>query len=454
MSEKEYDPHLNIEPLAKAKDTQYLLREIEIEHSKLKLVTPFKILDGKNVNKNDLDLVKRDIGKPIFESWANISNYRTWNRLKYLLEEAQEDKISGLDGLLGLRKSIWDESQTTTSLVFAKNPFTSNTFLIKDERGKIEKKIISPFDKEDYFGLLDYLHSASRTLILSPDIRIKKLKSGQLNIEIDDYSKFVDDSVKILSNFNKTPIFVPIQIQLNNKQMKKILEHYRNQNYTNIWIDFNASHIGGTHFSRVRALLRLINETLDLNNVVLYYSHIKKEMSAHNPKDEAVTASDILSQFFAAGFIGISRSPQIAINETDEQKEERIKDKISKGEYRNEEEYKKDLLLNQRRIFDSNTYYYYKLNKYPSELPITQQLLLKKEINQLFNSVLLYNEVENTKRFVQEQKQNKNQKVLLPYIKNKKAFEDHDEILKEIAFTEKKQKKDEQKGLFEFLGEQ
>ena len=131
----------------------------------------------------------------------------------------------------------------------------------------------------------------------------------------------------------------------------------------NIWINFNAGHIGGTYFTRVRTLLRILDEIIGLNNVVLYYSHLKKEINPHM-KDERAAASDILTQFFAADFIGINREPSRRIVETPQEKEERIKELIMKGEFKSVQEYESMLNYHKARIFDPNTYYYYKLDKY------------------------------------------------------------------------------------------
>ena len=426
----EFDPHINMEKLVKASDSTYIIKEIEIEHARIKLDTPHKIIEGKNINKEDFSIFSKNISYPIFESGVYVLNFKTWKKLHYLLEEAEEDKIMGFDKLFGIRKNLWNNSYRVVSLVFGKNPFVENIF---GRQPNIKK--LPPLDKTCYESLLDYIHEASSVMILSPDIRIR----GD-NISLEEYIKFVDENVKVLTKFNNKPIFVPIQIHLSQKRLNKILEHYKKMGYTNIWVNFNASHIGGTYFARVRTLLRNIDNIMGLNNVVLYYSHIKKEINPHI-KDEKTIASDILSQFFAADFIGINREPPRII----EDPEERIKELIMKGEYRNEEEYKETLKYHKARIFDPNTYYYYRLDRYPSSLPFEKNLLLKKiELNKMLNSVILYQEIENTKQFVEEQK------VAIPYIKHKKAIQEHKEILEEIKIEKKKEK---QKGLLEYLGE-
>lgn len=68
----------------------------------------------------------------------------------------------------------------------------------------------------------------------------------------------------------------------------------------------------------------------------------------------------------------------------------------------------------------------------------------KAEITRLLNSVLLYEEVERTKKFVEEQK------MIKPYARDKKALEENKVILDNIIGDESKAR---QSGLFEFLGE-
>jgi hypothetical protein len=240
---------------------------------------------------------------------------------------------------------------------------------------------------------------------------------------LKEYIKIIDESVKILSEFNKKPIFAPIQIQLSKKNMEKLLWHYKRNGYTNLWINFNASHIGGRYFSRVRTLIRMIDKIIGLNNVVLYYSHIKREIDP-NISDDYALASDILSQFFACDFIGINREPQRVFDIP----EDKFKEYIAKKGYGSKEEYQQDLKLHKSRIFDPESYYYYKINAYPHELQIDKNILFKKEINNLYNSFLLYKEVENTKKYVEEEKKIK------PYLKNKKAVIEGN-VLNEIIPT-------------------
>ena len=161
------DPHLNIEILTKTRDTNYAIRKIELEKANIQLETPLKIIEGKNITREMTSLLQQTISRPLLESGVYVLQYNTWRRLKYLIEEADEERIPGLDKIFGLRKRIWDVSPTTVSLVFAKNPFVDNIFGNEQNR-----KVLPAIDKDGYESLLDYMHAASSALILSPDIRI------------------------------------------------------------------------------------------------------------------------------------------------------------------------------------------------------------------------------------------------------------------------------------------
>lgn len=420
-----FDPHLNINELLKPKDSSgYISKEIEFDNSKLKEIkTPLKIIEGNKINGNIGN--ELDFENPIFENGKFIVQPRSWGSLHYLLEEAEKDKIIGLDRFFGIKKGLWDNNFTALSLAFARNPF-------KEQRFKSD--IYDPINMDHYIDLLYYIHSASNAFVLTPDIRIEKEEI----ITLDQYMKFIDDSVNILSEYNHKPIFVPLQIHLNQNRMNKLLEHYRSQNYTNIWINFNGSHIGGTYFTRVKSFIRRIDEIIGLENCALYYSHIKKEINP-NIKDNKCIASDILTQFLGADFIGVTREPTRYIKK--EALAERTKELILKGEFENEYEYQVARDYNKSRIFDPTTYYNYNINIYPDKLPFSEKILIdNKELNKFLNSTFVYSEIENLKNFVKENG------VINSYLKNKKAIMDNINI-KEVIIPEFRQT-----GLFEYLG--
>lgn len=432
----EIDSYITIHNFTKAKDDEYCVsKEIELDHLNKKIKTPYKIIEGKHINKTIVDNIAGNIKLPIFESGRYVVQYRTWRRIYYLLQEAEDERIHGLDSFFGIQKNLWDISLTNLSLVFSRNPFKENKFITQKKEDKEKKvvRVLESIDVESYDSLLDYVHTASKALVLSPDIRIKQDET----IKLKDYMEFIDNNVKILSDFNKKPIFVPIQIQLTPKRTGKILRHYKEMHYKNIWVNFNATHIGGTYFTRIRTLLRFIDNIMGLSNVTLYFSHIKKETSP-NIKDTKAIGSDILSQFFSPDFIGITRNPLQSFDP-----DERIEKMIAKGEFKTKEGYYEALKLHSSRILDPESYYYYIYDKYPYNLPFGRNILLNsRNINKLLNSLIIYREVERTKKFLEENG------VVRPYLKNKVALKENEDVFNNIVGQGS-----EQAGLFEFLGE-
>lgn len=418
----DYDPHINIDPLLESRDGYYNIKEVEIEHSSLKkLETPLKIIDGKKLNENLANEVKKIIEKPIFESWNSVNQLRSFDSLYNIIEnpehDRKKDQISNLDNFFGLRKKVWADSYTTLSLSFQRNPFIENRFKKGDSK---------PLTWEDYEFLLDYIHSGSSAFVLVPDIKISELFS------FNDYLDYVDKTVDILSDFNNKPIFAPVPIKLDSSEFEMLIKHYKMMGYTNLWVDFNASQISSTQFTRLRYLLRNIKKHLQLNRTTLYFSHVKKEINKH-VIDSKTVASNALAPFFGSDFLGISREPQIGFN-MDKEAEMNY---IAKNKFETQEEYEKAKILNKSRIFDPNTYYYYNIDIYPNNLPIpsNHSKLVSDTINRMMNSVIIHEEMNNARNYIEE---NKNVKS---YAETKAALTDDPTILSNMVQASKNQTK-------------
>lgn len=123
MPAREFDPHISIDPISHAKDGDYCIKEIEIEHLRRKIETPFKVLAGNGINQEDADPVSGLFSQPFLEYQKFISDIRSWNSLYHLLNEAGPERVHGLDSFFNIKKSMWSSSLTTVSLVFPRNPF-------------------------------------------------------------------------------------------------------------------------------------------------------------------------------------------------------------------------------------------------------------------------------------------------------------------------------------------
>jgi hypothetical protein len=414
---EDFDPHINIEPLVEARDTNnYIIKEIDLENSIGKIETPFKIMDVKNVSESVANSLVKNRENAIFESWNFVNKLNSYNKLYEIIEEPEGNQIQLLDKFFSLKKRLWNNSSTTLSLVFQKNPFEANKF---------NKGVSKPLSSEGYEFLLDYIHSASSAFVLVPDIKMDD------NFKMDDYIKYVDESVQILSDFNSKPIFVPIPIQLNNTEFEKLIKYYRYKGYTNIWVNFNASQMSGTYFTRVRYLLRTLKKEIQLTRTALYFSHIRKEID-RNVRDEKTVASNALAPFFGSDFLGISREPQSNFNSKSKE------NYMIKNQFNTPSEMKEAQLLNRTRVFDPDTYYYYNVDISPSRSVFDEKILKADTNNRMINSLLLDYEMNRTRNFVESNK------VLKPYLKEKTALND---ILEKIIAGNKKQSK-----LLEFMG--
>lgn len=430
MPAREFDPHISIDPISHAKDGDYCIKEIEIEHLRRKIETPFKVLAGNGINQEDADPVSGLFSQPFLEYQKFISDIRSWNSLYHLLNEAGPERVHGLDSFFNIKKSMWSSSLTTVSLVFPRNPFKEFSAGSGETR-----KTFPGLDENSYICLLDYVHSASKAFVLSPDVRLEKRD----DINTTQYLSFVDQSIKILMDRNNRPIFAPLHIELSKKNIEAILSHYKTQGYTNIWIDFDAKSCHGTYSSRLKTIIHLIDRILGSSNVTLYFSHIKKEILPNIQEDKAA-ASDILTQFYGADFIGTDREPWRRPM-GDWNNDDALRERASKHNFATKEDYVEAQILHKHRIFDPDSYYYRDLDHYPQTLPVSVSTLKKDNaINQFLNSTLMHFEVERTKQTIGETGSVKK------YLDTKAAVQENPDIMDNIIVPQK------QPDLMDFLG--
>jgi hypothetical protein len=430
MPAREFDPHISIDPISHAKDGDYCIKEIEIEHLRRKIETPFKVLAGNGINQEDADPVSGLFSQPFLEYQKFISDIRSWNSLYHLLNEAGPERVHGLDSFFNIKKSMWSSSLTTVSLVFPRNPFKEFSAGSGETR-----KTFPGLDENSYICLLDYVHSASKAFVLSPDVRLEKRD----DINTTQYLSFVDQSIKILMDRNNRPIFAPLHIELSKKNIEAILSHYKTQGYTNIWIDFDAKSCHGTYSSRLKTIIHLIDRILGSSNVTLYFSHIKKEILPNIQEDKAA-ASDILTQFYGADFIGTDREPWRRPM-GDWNNDDALRERASKHNFATKEDYVEAQILHKHRIFDPDSYYYRDLDHYPQTLPVSVSTLKKDNaINQFLNSTLMHFEVERTKQTIGETGSVKK------YLDTKAAVQENPDIMDNIIVPQR------QSDLMDFLG--
>jgi hypothetical protein len=431
MPARDFDPHLSVERITHAKDGDYFIKQIEVEHLRRKFETPFKVLAGNGINDQDTGRVPGIPSQPFFEYQKFVSSIRSWLSLYTILnEKASSERVLALDSFFSIKKRTWESALTTVSLVFPKNPFVAFSAGSEDTR-----KTFPGLDENGIICLLDYLHSASKAFVLCPDVRLERRD----DITLEQYLSFVDQSIGVLMDRNNKPIFAPLHIELSKKNLEEILAHYKLHGYSNIWIDFDAKTCHGVYASRLRTIIHLIDKILENPDVTLYFSHIKKEILP-NVQDDKATASDILTQFHGADFIGTDREPWHPIP-TDWGNDDALRELASKHNFASKEEYVAAHALHKHRIFDPDSYYYRNLDHYPQALPIDSSTLLQNNaINKFLNSALMHAEVERTKESIGEMQSVKK------YLKTKAAIRENPGLMDDIVIQKTQQ------DLVEFLG--
>jgi hypothetical protein len=448
----EYDSHISIEPISTLEKPDYSLKEIHIESINKKIKTPFKVLSGSNIDSTVFNTIKQEVPLPILENGRFVYNKKSSLALsQYLTTFGSIERVSHLNSFFKIRADLWDKSLTTISLTFEKNPFNKESFKYK------EKVFEYQLDWEDsYPVLLDYIHDRSKAFILTPDFRLKNS-----NISIETYIQYIENSLELLSKRNKRPIFAPLQIELGKDNLNAVLSKYSKLGVTNLWINFCAHPCdtawGGT------GILRTIRNTIDKyykeNEVTLYYSHIKKEISP-SLRDVFAPASDILTMFNGADIIGVDRDPIKSPPRDYNKTLNEIKQETAiKYNFRSVAEYELALHYHKNRIFDPNTYYYFVINGYPDNLLFDQHSLLNNaSLNQFTNSYYLYSEIEKTRNKVEDftrdemkirllkdaQKREElvkeltlKKKSFVKYLKTKKAIEENEPIRNMIVPDQK-----------------
>ena len=424
-----FDPHLSCDRLSKAEDLPgYVTKEISLDSSigrTKHLVTPLKSLDLNGINRTTASLFSSIPEMKILESPVFIWDQRTWRTINDINEGIINDTSRFLS-MLKLRPKVYDtirNSYVVPSIVFSRHPFKERIHATYQKGKPYRIKKYPPLDKDNFVTFLDNIYSYSRGMILVPDIKISSIPTIGPTIKPDEYVKTISYFTEIFSYKNNFPIFVPIQPGISNKATHEIITSYKKMGYSNIWINFNAGEVYGRNLSGLRQILRELDKTFGEDNYLVYYSHIKKEISP-NMKDTKAPASDLLSQFFNGDIIGANKEP------TRPGGMEPDADFYVKKGFRDKTEYQRALRLHKGRIFDPDSYYYYTVPEYPqpSLRGFSQNdLINNKEKNIALDNLIKFKEVENVKKIFGERNRIKT------YVKDKPMFVEHKNIFNEIT---------------------
>lgn len=297
---------------------------------------------------------------------------------------------------------------------------------------------------------LDNLHAYSRVVFV-PNVRFgRKTTKTSLNYSPTSFTKYIELSLKVLSERNTKSIFVPLDIDFDSQTRNYIISHYAKNKYTNIWIDFKGKAITPTQIAKIRGILRVIDESFgDLSSqVVTYLANVKKIPRGLTP-DIKLTPSDVLGPFVYGDIVGVPWKGITVYRQEEESYWER------KG-FSSEEEYKEALFKRDTSIFDTGTCYYW----YPDMVRISDIALekLRKEmlilgienrskaekISSTINGAINLRELTIIKKTVEDEG------VLSPYLEEKEFFtKEGKNLLKTIITKETSKRKT--RSLFDFV---
>lgn len=350
-----FDSHLTCERCERSEDVYGFSNKL-ISFDKRKydnIETPFKAINMKSLSKESTEIFSDISNQIIFDSPKYIWNERTYSAIDDINEGFVNESKRFLK-IMNLVPNLIDEFSApiaVSSVCFSKNPF--------EERISSNNKKYDPLDKKNFETFLQNIYAYSKGMVLVPDIRIKKI-NGEYTIRLEDYLKTIDYFIQILSARNNKPIFVPIQTNLTKKITRKILGHYQKKGYTNLWVNFGGGSVKGRNLAGLRFILSYLDRNFDSEDYFLYYTHMKQEIKRHIKEDKA-PASDILFQFVGGEIIGADR--EFSGLAFDGPSKEEL---AAKNNYSSVKEYEREKDLDKNRIFDPETYYYYKATSHPS----------------------------------------------------------------------------------------
>ncbi len=243
------------------------------------------------------------------------------------------------------------------------------------------EEVLNLMKNENCETFFDLYHGYSNFWLFAPNVKPKKYLTSPENenkrkltniIDVKNYINFVKTVFEILNYKNSKPIFVPISLKFGIRNVREIIKYYLKKEHFYIWVDFEGSPVNEQSLGILRNIYRTIEDFGRMNDVLLYFTNIKREIISH-VKDEITPASDILSSLVGGNIVGVNREPIRILNDKAYSKEE--------------------LKLHKARVLDRKTYYYIKLISEKVKIKNKNELLNDKKYNITLNNLLLHKEI-------------------------------------------------------------
>ena len=355
--------------------SEFNVRRFKIHN--LKFERPVKVIDAKTTTMNVFQNYKRDFDVELFES----SIYVYPSTIDKILKERNEEVVRNHFNFKRWMKEY--SFVIATTLQF--NP-------------------IKNYDLKKVQRYLRYVYEYSKPFVFVPNIKIEKYeKVGKKTVKVsvaslDEYIRFVDEIVEFLDKRNDKHIFVPISLRFGINELVRLIKQYLKKEYKCLWFDFEGAPVSETRIARIRVIFDEIEEKEELENTVVYATNVRREIVS-NFRHSKSPASDVLASLVGANIIGTNREPP---------KPQESKQKIDK----------KELLKHKARIFDPQSYYYFKVIDYVAG-EAQKSTLLKKDINMIENAKRLDKEFESQTEFFLENNSIKD------YVSKKSMLKEH-----------------------------
>ena len=169
-----------------------------------------------------------------------------------------------------------------------------------------------------WLDFLTWYYQYPKLFVSVPNIRTNKILTKpyrkDIIIDVDEYIKFVDSTVHILSTKNNKPIFVPLSLRMSQHDIRKLVSHYIKKEYYYYWFDFEGKPINEATLGRINYVLRNVKGSGYFKKIICYFTNMRREIIS-NPKSASSPASDVLSSIAGANIIGVNREPRRNIQE-------------------------------------------------------------------------------------------------------------------------------------------
>ena len=347
---------INIKEVLEDKDSLFNIKRFTFRGSTFDFIT--KTVDLKNVKVSKWNEIVKNWEGPI------------------VLENTREIKSpKGIDIIL---QKDYSEQNRFFKVISSLSEYPRNIMITFNFNSL--KEIQDLIKNENCETFFDLYHGYSNFWLFVPNVKPKKYLPVSENkrkltniLDVQNYINFVKTIFEILDYKNSKPIFVPISLKFGIRNIREILSYYLKKEYFYIWVDFERSSVNEQSFGILRNIYRTIEDFGRMNDVLLYFTNIKREIISH-VKDEITPASDVLSSLVGGNIVGINREPIRILDEKAYSKEE--------------------LKLHKARVLDIKKYYYIKLISKKVRIKNKNELLSDQKYTTTLNNFLLHKEIK------------------------------------------------------------